>query len=687
MTTTVRPADSGPPTGRDLEPVAASTSPTPRMPHLRALDGLRGVAVLVVVLYHFSPGILPGGFIGVDMFFVLSGFLITSLLVNEWEGTRRISLPAFWSRRARRLLPALFLVLIVVGFYAVFIAHAVEAQHVANDGLAALSYVANWRFIASGQAYIQTYTNQAASPLRHMWSLAIEEQFYLLWPLLVAGIGLVVARGPDRAGRRRRRLRRTLVTVCAVLGAASVLRMVTLYQPGGDPNRVYYGTDTRAFVLLIGAALGAWTAGVPIVTSPRARRLLVGVGCISAGALVAVMATVTTNSPWLYEGGYGLLAVAIVVVLAAAAQPGRNLLARLLEWRPLVGLGLISYGVYLWHWPATVWLTTHSTGLSGFALFTLRAVTTLGVSIASYVLVEQPIRRGRLPTLNVQTPGVVPMAVVTTVAVVLLVPALTLPSIQLAPAVPSSKNTALVAARYATAPHCTGPVEHAAPLVKGRILRVQLVGNSIAVEITTCLTKLLAARGATLTTVTKVGYPLCDLLDSLRQSLRNPADRPDVTLLFAGPLVDPKCGATAQWPAAVRVALTLWKQAGVHTYLVNDVPPAGTKLQDLTDLQDPGLAQHDPSHVGVLDASAYLHDDNGLFQQQMPCLPKGEPGCANQVIAVRDPIDHDHFCSSRDWQGATECPATAQGGDRRVAAAIVASLANSLRDSPPKLRR
>jgi len=415
------------------------------MPHLRALDGLRGVAVLVVVLYHFSPGILPGGFIGVDMFFVLSGFLITSLLVNEWEGTRRISLPAFWSRRARRLLPALFLVLIVVGFYAVFIAHAVEAQHVANDGLAALSYVANWRFIASGQAYIQTYTNQAASPLRHMWSLAIEEQFYLLWPLLVAGIGLVVARGPDRAGRRRRRLRRTLVTVCVVLGAASVLRMVTLYQPGGDPNRVYYGTDTRAFVLLIGAALGAWTAGVPIVTSPRARRLLVGVGCISAGALVAVMATVTTNSPWLYEGGYGLLAVAIVVVLAAAAQPGRNLLARLLEWRPLVGLGLISYGVYLWHWPATVWLTTHSTGLSGFALFTLRAVTTLGVSIASYVLVEQPIRRGRLPTLNVQTPGVVPMAVVTTVAVVLLVPALTLPSIQLAPAVPSSKNTALVA--------------------------------------------------------------------------------------------------------------------------------------------------------------------------------------------------------------------------------------------------
>jgi peptidoglycan/LPS O-acetylase OafA/YrhL len=686
VTTTVRPPGSGPSTEQDLELVAAPSRPATRMAHLRSLDGLRGVAVLVVVLYHFSPGILPGGFLGVDMFFVLSGFLITSLLVNEWEGTRRISLPAFWARRARRLLPALFLVLAVVGFYAVFIAQPVEAQHVANDGLAALSYVANWRFIASGQAYIQQYTNQAASPLRHMWSLAIEEQFYVLWPLLVAGIGLVVARGSDRTGRRRRRLRRTLVTVCVVLGAASLLRMVTLYQPGGDPNRVYYGTDTRAFVLLIGAALGALSAGAPIVSSPRVRRLLVSVGCVSAIALIVVMATLTTNSPWLYEGGYGVLAVLIVVVLAAAAQPGRNPLARLLEWRALVGLGLISYGVYLWHWPATVWLTTHSTGLSGPGLFTLRVVTTLGASIASYVLVEQPIRRGRLPTLHVQTPGVVPMAVVTTVAVVLLVPALTLPSVQLAPAVPSSKATALVAARYATAPHCTGGSQHPAPLVKGRILRVQLVGNSIAVEIASCLSRLLAARGATLTTVAHVGFPVCDLLDELRQSLRNPATRPDVSLLFAGPLVDPKCGATAQWSAAARSAINLWKQAGVHADLVNDVPPAGTKAQDATDTLDPVFARRDPSHIGVLDASAYLDDDHGLFQQQMPCLPRGEPGCANHLIAVRDPVDHNHFCSSRDWQGATECPATAQGGDRRVAAAIVASLASSLRDNPPKLR-
>jgi peptidoglycan/LPS O-acetylase OafA/YrhL len=577
-------------------------------------------------------------------------------------------------------------VLAVVGFYALFIAHAVEAQHVADDGLAALSYVANWRFIASGQAYIQQYTNQAASPLRHMWSLAIEEQFYVLWPLLVAGIGLLVVGTSDRAGRRRRRLRQALVAVCVVLGVASWLRMVTLYHPGGDPNRVYYGTDTRAFVLLIGAALGAWTAGAPIVPGPRARRLLVRLGCVAAVALLVVMATLTTNSPWLYQGGYGLLAVGIVVVLAAAAQPGRNVLARVLEWRPLVGLGLISYGVYLWHWPATVWLTTHSTGLSGLALFTLRSVVTLAASLASYVLVEQPIRRGRLPSFNVQTPGVVPMAAVTTVAVVLLVPALTLPSIQLAPSVPSSKNTALVAARYATAPHCDAGPEHPPPLVKGRILKVQLFGNSIAVEIASCLSKLLEARGATLTTVMHVGFPVCDLLDPLRQSLRNQVTRPDVSLLFAGPVVDPTCGAAGQWPAEVRNAANIWKPAGVYAYLVPDVPPAGTKLQDITDVFDPGFARKDPSHFGLLDASAYMQDDRGISQQQMPCLPRGEPGCANHLVAVRDPVDHAHFCSSREWQGLTECPTDAQGGDRRVAAAIVASLAASLRDNPPKLR-
>ena len=220
--------------------------------------------MLAVVLFHFSPDIAPGGFLGVDIFFVLSGFLITSLLVNERERTRRISLRQFWLRRARRLLPALFLVLAAVGLYALLVASKVAAHHMAEDGLATLGYIANWHFIASGQAYVEQFIQQAPSPLRHTWSLAIEEQFYLLWPLVVVGIGILVARTRARRSQRElrahRRFRRTVVIVCVVLGALSLIEMIALFNVR-DPDRVYYGTDTRAFLLLIGATLGALTAG------------------------------------------------------------------------------------------------------------------------------------------------------------------------------------------------------------------------------------------------------------------------------------------------------------------------------------------------------------------------------------------------------------------------------------------
>ena len=170
------------------------------MAHIRSLDGLRGLAVLAVVLYHFAPGIAPGGFLGVDIFFVLSGFLITSLLVNEWEGTTHILLRGFWGRRARRLLPALLLVLAAVGAYTLFVGSRVDAEHIAQDGLSALLYVANWHFISSGQSYIQQFVQTAPSPLRHMWSLAIEEQFYLIWPLLVL-LGTTVATSRTSRGQ------------------------------------------------------------------------------------------------------------------------------------------------------------------------------------------------------------------------------------------------------------------------------------------------------------------------------------------------------------------------------------------------------------------------------------------------------------------------------------------------------
>ena len=187
------------------------------------------------------------------------------MLVNEFEGTGRLALGSFWIRRARRLLPALFVVLAAVGIYAVVFLNQVDAHHVAVDGVSSFFYVANWHFIDSGQTYIQQFLDVAPSPLRHMWSLAIEEQFYLVWPLIVFAVAKVVGRRVASARVQRRRFQTALVAVCVVLGIASLFRMVGLFQSGSGADRVYYGTDTRAFIVLIGAALGALSAGIPTV--------------------------------------------------------------------------------------------------------------------------------------------------------------------------------------------------------------------------------------------------------------------------------------------------------------------------------------------------------------------------------------------------------------------------------------
>ena len=213
------------------------------MRHQPALDGLRGVAVVAVLLYHGGVSAAGGGFLGVDVFFALSGFLITSLLLAERASTGRIDLKAFWGRRARRLLPALLVVLVFVAVYAAVFARPGELDRIRQDGLSTLLYLANWRMIFGGQSYFESF--EAPSPLRHTWSLGIEEQWYLVWPLVVA---LVLAwwRG---AGRR------ALGVMCAVLAAASAVAMAVLASGADDPSRAYYGTDARAQGLLLGALL------------------------------------------------------------------------------------------------------------------------------------------------------------------------------------------------------------------------------------------------------------------------------------------------------------------------------------------------------------------------------------------------------------------------------------------------
>ena len=363
----------------------------PRLRHITALDGLRGAAVLAVLFFHGDH--LAGGYLGVDLFFVLSGFLITSLLLAESGSSGRVRLGHFWERRARRLLPALLVMLLGVAAYARFAARPEELHRIRMDGLATAFYAANWRDVFAHTDYWSLFS--APSPLDHTWSLAIEEQFYVLWPLLfVLLIALVRRRGrsTETTGTRNP-LALTVLGVAVGLGAASVVLSQVLYRSAGT-NRVYYGTDTRAFAILAGVALAALTSRFGPVRSHGWRAALEVAGCLSVVVLGVAWARLPGSSPTLYRGGLLLCSVAAAVAIAAAIQPTRGPVAWAASFKPLVWLGLISYGVYLYHWPIFVWLSPERTGLDGWSLFAVRLAVTLAVAVASYVVIEQPIRHG-----------------------------------------------------------------------------------------------------------------------------------------------------------------------------------------------------------------------------------------------------------------------------------------------------
>ena len=365
-----------------------------------ALDGLRAVAVLAVIVYHDDPSRLPGGFLGVDAFFVLSGFLITSLLLAEYRQHESIGLAAFWGRRIRRLLPALLLVLVTVSAYGATQLPAIEAAKLRGDALSALCYVTNWRFIASGVSYFASVTTP--NPLRHLWSLAIEEQFYLLWPLVVIGC--------LRAGRGRLRV----LAIASVAGlTASTILMATRFRPI-DASRSYYGTDTRTHAVLVGALLAILLAHRPVRGVAMRRAVLAG-GLVG-GVLSAVMLCVVTgDSAFYYHGGSLLFAVAVAGIIASAMQPGSSALRSALAVTPLVWVGTISYGLYLWHWPVDVFVNGARSGTSGMALTLLRLSLTFALAVASFYLVELPIRRRQF---SVRSSFLAPAAVALTAVVI-----------------------------------------------------------------------------------------------------------------------------------------------------------------------------------------------------------------------------------------------------------------------------
>jgi peptidoglycan/LPS O-acetylase OafA/YrhL len=378
---TTKPQPSGLPTStRRIFSLAGTRRGT--IPQLPALDGLRGVAVLLVIAYHLGWRTVPGGFLGVEVFFVVSGYLITALIVAELDDRRYLDLGGFWSRRLRRLLPALFLMLGTVALIIPIVAPE-AINRFRSDLPWSLLYLANWWQIFSERSYFEASTSPDL--LQHLWSLAIEEQFYLLWPPVLAALY-------TRLGPRRW----MLPIVSAGAAAASALAMYVMFDPGRDPSRVYFGTDTRASALLIGATLA-------FVWNPDVSKRLVNPPPIAvdiAGGLAIVALALSVNryngfDPPVYQGGF-LLVSAATALLIVAGTSSRTLSAGLLSVGVLRAVGVRSYGLYLWHWPIFQLTRPGSdVSLSGWQLTFVRLALTVAAAEATWRLVERPLRRPR----------------------------------------------------------------------------------------------------------------------------------------------------------------------------------------------------------------------------------------------------------------------------------------------------
>ncbi|MGQ0825537.1 MAG: DUF459 domain-containing protein [Actinomycetota bacterium] len=355
--------------------------------YIPALDGIRALAILVVLAFHGDVPGTQGGYLGVSLFFTLSGFLMATILLRERAATGGIALVRFWEQRFRRLLPAAVVTLVGVATLAPHFADTTAREGLRGDLLGALGYVANWRFLSEGRAYSALF--EAPSPVLHFWSLSIEEQFYFAFPLLIAGVCAL--------GRGRLRV------VAAVLGALFVASVASQLLVSGY-DRAYYGTDTRAGELLAGALLACFVAarGTRALGSGRVATRL-GVGAL----LVFVMLVVVTpiHASWVVHGGFGIIALCNVALIASAL--GDNVVADGLGARPLVAIGRVSYGLYLYHWPVFLWLDETRTGLSGVTLLEARLAVTAAIAIASYHMLECPIRYRRLFARRPRFVGVV----------------------------------------------------------------------------------------------------------------------------------------------------------------------------------------------------------------------------------------------------------------------------------------
>mgnify|MGYP000684064229 FL=1 len=531
-----------------------------------ALDGIRAIAVALVLADHGGVPGMSGGFLGVDVFFVLSGFLITSLLLDEVGRTGRIGLRDFWIRRARRLLPALMvMVLAVVAARELFAPEA--TANLRQDAVAALFWMSNWVFVAQQTDYFSQ--GAPPSPLQHTWSLAVEEQYYLMWPLLVAAVVTALAALAYRRGvPLTPRAVRTAVFVLASVGVVASATVSVTLASEESLNRVYFGTDTRVQALLVGAAAAAlfvrdWrgvASGRAVLGSGWARwaaRLLPAAGLV---VLVSAAHIATGSAEEFRNGLLIVVALAAALVIAPVALEQNGPVARLLAASPRVGLGAISYGVYLWHWPIFLLVNGERTGVTGWQLFALRCAATVAAAAVSWWLIEQPIREWR-PVFVPMLPLAAASAATAAMVAVTVVPVAVT---EQAPAPgPLVDSAALIAPEV--------PVEVSPPPRPGAPgdLRVAVFGDSIA---WTLMRYLPATPGVHFADYTTIGCgiarggpyeyvgreldqkPECDAWPS-RWRQRITYERPDVVLLVVG-----------RWEVVDRMNEGRWTHIGEDAY-------------------------------------------------------------------------------------------------------------------------
>jgi peptidoglycan/LPS O-acetylase OafA/YrhL len=612
-------------------PPQHDTGGEPRRAHLASLDGLRGLAVIAVLAFH--AGKLQGGFLGVDLFFALSGFLITSLLLAEVDARGRVDLLAFWGRRLRRLLPAVLLLLVVVTVITTIVATVPERAATLSDGPWAQAYVANWHAIAGHHDYWASF--ELPRMFGHLWSLAIEEQFYLVWPVLVALIAW-----------RSRRVHRTVIIVCVFASLLSLAQMIHLFDPS-NPTRVYIGTDTRASSLLLGALLAtAPLRSAAIWFTTRFARLYAVVALAVAAAIGLFWVLVDgPSSPWIFRGGLFTHSLLAALLVAGCAACPDAMATRWIGWAPLRITGVLSYSLYLWHWPIYALMSEQRTGMSGWPLTGVRVAVSFAAAAISKRLVEDPIRframwaRGRagvvaliavtaavaafwviIPhpqtapatfSIDQFTSTSVSIAATTTNATTLAVPATTQAPVIINSPTPSAEATTTAAAT--TIAFTTTTTTLLAPTT-----RILMTGDSIAFDEWPAVAAAMDASKIAIDSYVSPGAGLLDTkYDSSVSIDKAVADLHPDLVLYQGSLWD--YGTPADQRAAYDRFANVVLAAGARLALIT-IPPlrddqATSQLATLTQVMHEVADEH-PGQVFVLDSDGawgaeFTQDVNG----------------------------------------------------------------------------